>query len=90
MNIRNATAVEATSLGDLAFVSKAYWGYSDEFMALCKDDLQVSPDSCSKGLVKVAEHDEKLLGYYRLSCEVPATALCSLHCTIYLKVCVSI
>lgn len=69
MSIRSATSHEAPALGDLAFRSKAYWGYSDEFMAACKDDLQVTPEDCDAGLVHVATDGDTITGYYRISGE---------------------
>ncbi len=69
--IRIAQAYEAELLSDLAFASKAYWGYSDEFMANCRDDLQVPTESCDAGLVSVAVDAGRLVGYYRLSGQSP-------------------
>jgi len=31
-------------LSNLAFRSKAHWGYSDEFMAACRDELTYSSE----------------------------------------------
>ena len=41
--IRPACADEASLLSELAFRSKAYWGYSDEFMAACRVELSYTP-----------------------------------------------
>ena len=71
VHIRLAETYEATELSHLAFDSKAHWGYSADFMERCRDDLQVSPESCAAGLVKVAVEGDKLAGYYRLSGRAP-------------------
>ena len=42
--IRRAKLNECEQLSDLAFHSKAYWGYSDEFMAACRAELIYSVD----------------------------------------------
>ena len=39
---REALVTEATLLSELAFRSKAYWGYSTEFMSACREELSVS------------------------------------------------
>jgi len=66
--IRKAKATEANSLTELTVNSKAYWGYSEKFMAACIDELVVpkekleNPNFC----YMVAEVNNKLLGYYGL------------------------
>lgn len=42
--IRPARPDEAESLSALAIRSKAHWGYSDEFMAACHDELTYSAE----------------------------------------------
>ena len=42
--IRRAENIECDHLTDLAFRSKAYWGYSSEFMQACREELAVTPD----------------------------------------------
>jgi GNAT superfamily N-acetyltransferase len=39
LTIRPVQCQDATLLSALALRSKAYWGYSEEFMAACKDEL---------------------------------------------------
>ncbi len=41
--LRPAVQQEATVLSDLAYRSKAYWGYDDAFMAACRAELSVAP-----------------------------------------------
>ena len=44
MTIRPARADESELLSNLALRSKAHWGYSDEFMAACRDELTYSSE----------------------------------------------
>ncbi|QDS36153.1 GNAT family N-acetyltransferase [Brevibacillus brevis] len=65
MNIRRAKGHEASELSDLAYRSKAYWGYSDEFMEACRDDLTLSPAHIEEHEVYVLE-DEGIKGFMSL------------------------
>lgn len=40
--IRRALASESKCLSEIAFLSKAHWGYTTEFMECCRDELTVS------------------------------------------------
>jgi len=40
--MRSATGEDAVALTALALRSKAHWGYSDEFIAACRDELTVT------------------------------------------------
>jgi GNAT superfamily N-acetyltransferase len=65
---RYALPEDAAELSRLATQSKAYWGYSDEFMKLCRRELTVSPEEIAAdgiGFV-VAEVDGRTAGYYSL------------------------
>ena len=55
-------------MSELALRSKAYWGYSDEFMSACENELRITPDKLDndKFLYMVAESEGKQLGYYAL------------------------
>ena len=46
--IRCAKPEESELLSDIAFRSKAYWGYSAEFMAACQGELTYSPETLKK------------------------------------------
>ena len=43
-NIRSARVQEAKEISALAMRSKAYWGYSKEFMEACREELTVTPE----------------------------------------------
>lgn len=38
-SLRAASQYEATAISSLAIRSKAHWGYSDEFLELCREEL---------------------------------------------------
>lgn len=66
--IRPARCSEAGLLTDLAIRSKAYWGYSAEFMAACREELAVSGsdirDSSSEFIV--CEVGGSVVGYFAI------------------------
>ena len=71
LNIRRAQPHEYEQLSDIAFRSKAYWGYSAEFMQACRDELTYSPDALSNHPFFLATeiqelNDESTLGFYGL------------------------
>lgn len=43
LNIREAFPDEACLLSDLALLSKAHWGYSQDFLDSCRSELTVDP-----------------------------------------------
>jgi hypothetical protein len=49
ITIRQAIFGEGQLLSDLAFRSKAYWGYSSEFMEACQAELTVSESDSIPG-----------------------------------------
>ena len=66
LTLRAASDCEGKALSDLAFRSKAHWGYDDAFMAMCKHELtQEVPKDKTCDLV-VGEVDGKLVGFYKL------------------------
>lgn len=65
--IRPARPEEAERLSDLAFRSKAYWGYNDEFMEQCRGDLTVFPGNIAEGRVLVLEDQGRIRGFYELT-----------------------
>lgn len=66
--IRDVELHEASYLGELAIRSKAYWGYSAEFMAACRNELLVSLDKLksSKFHYMAAERRGEIIGFYAL------------------------
>ena len=67
MIIRAVRPEETEALSDLAFRSKAYWGYDEAFMEACRKELTILPAHLSSCHLRAAEQDGVLLGFYRLS-----------------------
>lgn len=70
-HIRNALPDEARFLSELALRSKAYWGYSEEFLDACRGELTVErshiqSDSFEHAVAVVAE---TIVGFYALESE---------------------
>ncbi|MCB9101669.1 MAG: GNAT family N-acetyltransferase [Anaerolineales bacterium] len=70
--IRRAEAHEAQRLSEVAFLSKAYWGYSPEFMAACRRELTFTPAELRDNLFFVGEVDGKVVGFYGLTPHAPS------------------
>ena len=68
LEIRNAYKSEAKLLSDLAIRSKAYWGYSKEFMEKCRDELSVQPINIESKNFQyfVGEWNNEIVGFYAL------------------------
>jgi hypothetical protein len=68
--IRQATPGELPLLSELAFRSKAYWGYSPSFMAACRRELTVRAEHLPLTFVKPAfakPGEPSVAGFYTLS-----------------------
>jgi len=68
-NIRQAITDEAEALTELALRSKGHWGYDEEFLRDCRDDLTVTPELISSSPVFVIEEEGSVAGFYSLSGE---------------------
>lgn len=68
ITIRTAKISDADALSALAVRSKAHWGYSDDFMRACRDELMVTPEELATPdhAVAVACRGETVVGYYAL------------------------
>lgn len=71
LNIRQAQSKECDLLSGIAFRSKAYWGYSAEFMEACREELTYSPDMLNNHRFFVATEIQEssgkvTLGFYGL------------------------
>jgi len=66
--IRDAVPKDAEILSDLAMRSKAYWGYSAEFMSSCKEELSVSSDNIMNADYHCCLVEKKfsVIGFYSL------------------------
>lgn len=64
--IRAARRDEAAALSDLAFRSKAYWGYPREFMEACREELSITELELHEHAAHVLECDDLVVGFYAL------------------------
>ena len=65
--IISATIHDPNSLTELALVSKAYWGYSNEQIQSWKEDLTVTSEMIEKMMVYKFVSDDTILGFYILN-----------------------
>ena len=68
LNIREARPDEARLLSELALLSKAHWGYSQDFLESCRTELTIDPQrigSDSYQYVAAVEGDV-VIGFYAL------------------------
>ncbi len=64
--LRQAKADEADALSNLAIRSKAYWGYSPEFMAACRAELIYTPEAVRRHPFYIADIAGTIAGFYAL------------------------
>jgi GNAT superfamily N-acetyltransferase len=64
--IRPAQPADAAVLTSLALTSKAVWGYDASFMAACRAELTITPESISRHPTHVIERQGQVLGFYQL------------------------
>jgi GNAT superfamily N-acetyltransferase len=66
--IRPARVDEARLLSDLALRSKAYWGYSPEFIEQCREELSYSEEQLHAEHMRffVIESAQRVAGFYAL------------------------
>lgn len=63
---RTAVSEEATFLSSLALRSKSHWGYSEDFIKSCVEELTFSPDQLQNDDFNfvVAESGHTIVGFY--------------------------
>ncbi|MFK7957951.1 MAG: GNAT family N-acetyltransferase [Lysobacterales bacterium] len=66
--LRPALPDEASALTEMALRSKASWGYDAAFMASCRAEMTVTPESisASEGRIVVALCGDQIQGYFDL------------------------
>lgn len=64
--LRRARPEDAAALSDVAFRSKAFWGYPPEFMEACREDLTVRPEDVARDPYFLVEEAGRVLGFYNL------------------------
>jgi GNAT superfamily N-acetyltransferase len=70
--IRRALPAETEALSEIAFASKRFWGYPDEWMDVWRPVLIVRPGSIQQHPTYVAHDREQLIGFYQLLLTNPA------------------
>ncbi len=70
-NIRPAKPCDAVTLSDLALRSKAYWGYSTEFIEACRDELSYTPEQITdkQSDFQVLETSDVIIAFYKLDAQ---------------------
>jgi GNAT superfamily N-acetyltransferase len=66
ISIRRSRADEAGLLSDLAFRSKAHWGYPTDWLELWRPELTVDPREIEAAPTFVAVDESSILGFYLL------------------------
>ena len=64
--IRRALPSEAEYLSKLTFRSKSYWGYSDEFMKACLEELTIDECYIENNPIFLIEDARNIIGFYSL------------------------
>ena len=64
--IRQALPNEVEYLSGLAFRSKSYWGYSDQFMQACLEELTVNERYIENNPTFVLEDARNIIGFHSL------------------------
>lgn len=75
LTFRSARPEEAAALTELVLRSKAHWGYSDEFMAKCREELTIHPEDVVTNRTTVAVVGERTVGVAMVTGEPPGGEL---------------
>lgn len=67
MKIRRALREDSKTISKLAYKSKAYWGYTEEFLEQCREDLTVKEEYIEENPVYVMEDNAKIIAFYSFS-----------------------
>ena len=65
-HIRQALPSEVKHLSELAVRSKSYWGYSDQFMQACLEELTLDPCYIESNPTFVIDVEGSTIGFYLL------------------------
>lgn len=64
--IRSAQQDEAQLLTEISFAAKGYWNYPEEYYAIWKNELTITPEYIEKNDILVYERDGAAVGYYAI------------------------
>ncbi|MEY9860416.1 N-acetylglutamate synthase-like GNAT family acetyltransferase [Catenulispora sp. GAS73] len=78
VTIRPARPDEAEALTELVMRSKAHWGYSEEFMESCRDELRVHAEEMVPLRMTVAEAEGRVVAVASLDGQLPEGELLNL------------
>ena len=67
MDIRLATLTDLQALSELCIHSKASWGYSEDFMRACAEELSFASSDFEESFILVAERGSQVCGVAQLS-----------------------
>lgn len=76
MEICKAVPQDPALIKHIMPVSKAYWGYSDDFMNLWEEQLSISPTFFSENEVYLAKEHAQSVGFHAL--KPPEQGVCEL------------
>lgn len=62
--IRRGQVQDCHLLSHLAYKSKGYWGYTEDFLQQCKEDLTVTKEYIEENPVFVMESDNTIIAFY--------------------------
>jgi GNAT superfamily N-acetyltransferase len=63
LTLRDAQEADCDALSQLAFVSKASWGYDDAFMEACRADLTILPKNLRNARLRIAD-ENNMVGFH--------------------------
>ncbi|EPY05674.1 hypothetical protein PAALTS15_19138 [Paenibacillus alvei TS-15] len=64
--IRQAAVQDVRILSELAYASKAYWGYDEAFMEACREDLTITEAHLTAAQFFVVEENRQIQGFIAL------------------------
>lgn len=72
-SIRELTVLELATVSELAVRSKGHWGYSQDFLDACKEELAATPAEFNDPNFhfRAMELNDKIVGYYAIVCVSP-------------------
>lgn len=66
VEITDAIREQCPELSDLAFRSKASWGYDTGFMNACREELTIDPEYIDSNTVKILRYKGTIAGVYSI------------------------
>ncbi|MGB5393692.1 MAG: GNAT family N-acetyltransferase [Lutimonas sp.] len=63
LKFRSAEIQDQSQLNQISIASKKHWGYPDDWIAQWSEDLLISRETLIKNTVKIAQVDERIIGF---------------------------